>query len=550
MKKQWTCLLAAALCLGTTACGGLSAGGASGNKTVLKVHTLDGGVGQTWLKDLEAQFEAAYAEHEFETGKKGVDVVVAADATRYTATTIKNSTTHVFFLENGSSADLSASGAALDITDVVTGLYTGETATIESKMSDKQKAALTYNDKYYVLPHYETAGGIAYDIDVFNSKKLYMAEGGGYTNLAGSRTAGPDGVKDTEDDGLPTTYEEFYALCDRMVAQNVTPFICCGDTSYPNLLLQGLFTNYCGADEALLNVEFNSGDGTTEIVTGFDADGNPVIENVQITESNAALLSQQAGKYYALEFLANVVAHDGSKGTKAWYDTLGFASTTTHTAAQEEFLLGYIEKNDYGMLIDGSYWYNEAKKSGAVARASAAYGSDVVESRRFGWMSLPSEVSGTAEAHTQVFADLAYSYCVVNGNLANNKAMADVAKLFVQFCYTEENLKAFTATTGVTRGLNYKITDEQLNSLDYFNKYIVTLRQKSNCISPISANAIYQKNQSAFSWNIGLHFWQTTAGGGAFLPLTKFRGSSKLTAREYFEGMEVSQSTWDKNYLG
>lgn len=509
-------------------------------KTQLRVHSYDGGVGSDWLRELKPKFEAAFANESFEDGKIGVQILISADQTYYNATTIKTSPINVFFLESGSSVDLSSSGAALKITDVVTDMTYGET--IESRLSDRQKKAFKYNDEYYVIPHYEFYGGLAYDIDVFDEKKLYMSKTAGqWTNLAGEKSLGPDGKAKTADDGLPATYEEFYALCERMVRQGVTPFMCSGNADYANYLLQALFANYVGADGAYYNVSFDSGDKTTEIITGFNGN-TPVTEQKKITPETGYLLSQQAGKYYALSFLEKVLSED------RWRNELGFASATTHTEAQEEFILGYLENNPYGMLLDGAYWYNEAVKSGAVARASAVY--DGVESRRFGWMNLPRYASGTVSESKPVLADLAYSYCVVNGNLSENATIARVAKEFVKFAYNEENLQAFTAKTGVMRGLKYELTDEQVEGMSAFNQTMYNLHKEADVVQPVSSSAIYANNQTKFSWNIGQTFWSSTVNGTTVnFPFNSLKqGSSHVSAKTYFEGMKVTQTSWNNSY--
>ena len=542
MKKLIAFFLTAALCVtALTGCGGTPDGGDSidSTRTLLTVQSYDGGIGVDWLKKVAADFEEKYKDYEFEpgSGKKGVQVSVSPNQSRYTPDTIKASSIDVFFLEAGSSADLSA-GAALDITDIVTEEVNGRS--LESRMSDKQKASLSYNNKYYVLPHYEFYGGLAYDIDVFNAKKLYLSESftlenaskaSSWTNLEGKKSLGPDNEPNTEDDGLPATYEEFYALCDRMESQGVVPFMVCGEVTYPNYLLQALYANYCGADEALLSVEF---EGDARIITGFNDDGTPVIETKAVTSNTSKLLAKQAGKYYALEFLAKVLSQNGSNGKKAWYDRKGFASTTLQTKAQDYFFNGYLEGTPYGMLLDGSYWYNEAKKSGVVENAVAKY-SDRAKNRRFGWMAIPSVPSGKSTGNKQVLADLAFSYCVINGTLKNDKNKANLAKEFVRFCYNEENLKNFTLTTGVARALDYDLGDD-IEKLDSYAQSLWKLREKSDVILPVSANSKYLNSQSAYTWNIGGRFWRYTDGTDQ--PVKKLKSSSALTAREYFEGLQ------------
>lgn len=238
--------------------------------------------------------------------------MISKGVTNYTST-MSSSNYHVIFDEALSYYDLASSGMLLPITDIVRATGT-DGKTIESKLSDRQRQALTALDgEYYALPHYEFYGGVVYDIDVFESKKLYFSNnpdvnGGFIVSDDDTRSAGPDGQPKTSDDGLPADYEQFFALCDYMVRKGVTPFIWTGKVNdYLNYLLQALFLSYCGAEEALYNVTFDSGEGTTEIVSRFE-NGQPVTERVGITPQTGYLLSRQAGKYYALSFLKTILS--------------------------------------------------------------------------------------------------------------------------------------------------------------------------------------------------------------------------------------------------
>ena len=44
------------------------------SKTQLYVYNYDGGVGSKWLSDVKTDFEQAFAEKSFKSGKKGVQV--------------------------------------------------------------------------------------------------------------------------------------------------------------------------------------------------------------------------------------------------------------------------------------------------------------------------------------------------------------------------------------------------------------------------------------------------------------------------------------------
>ena len=250
MKKFINALLICVIALSMFSVVGC--GGKDDGRTKLLVYNFDGGVGTDWLYAAEKRFEELYADDVFEEGKVGVNVEVLPG--KAAQDSVASQPYDVFFTESVFYNDLVVQGAVLDITDIVTTPLTGvkgcnETGTIEDKLFPEQKAALTALDgKYYVLPHYECYSGISYDRDLFNEEKLFIQEGGGYTNLNGNLSVGPDGIRGSYDDGLPSSYEEFFALLKRMDQKDVTPFIYTGEyPTYTNHLLSGVWAAYTGS---------------------------------------------------------------------------------------------------------------------------------------------------------------------------------------------------------------------------------------------------------------------------------------------------------------
>ena len=207
-----------------------------GTKTHVTVYSYNGGVGTAWLDEIIERFEAAYADVSFEEGKMGVvvDDPVIGQSNIDSVITMDYD---VIFSESVTFNDLIAKGSLMDISDIVTESLSNitdgvETGSIEDKMDVAIKTALKAQDgKYYMLPHYELYTGVTYDVDLFYEYSLYFKEGGGWTRNDGEMSVGPDGVRGTYDDGLPSSYEEFYALMDRMVSQQVTPFIYTGQNT-------------------------------------------------------------------------------------------------------------------------------------------------------------------------------------------------------------------------------------------------------------------------------------------------------------------------------
>lgn len=186
----------------------------------------------------------------------------------------------------------------------------------------------TDDNKYYALPFYEAYHCISYDIDLFEEKGFYFAKGGcpseysaftqnhnenkasgkftsyKYVGDMGDRSAGPDGLYGTEDDGLPATYAEFFVLCEKMSSSNVRPITFYGNSDYLNGTATALWTDYEGKDKMRSNFTFEGKD--MDIVTSFDED-KPVVTKTDITPENAYLLYNQEGRYYALDFLHTLI---------------------------------------------------------------------------------------------------------------------------------------------------------------------------------------------------------------------------------------------------
>jgi len=76
-KKPIAALLSVALSLTTfVACGRTQIKDENSGKSILKVYNYAGGFGKEWMAEMEKRFEEAFADTEFEAGKKGVDVRV------------------------------------------------------------------------------------------------------------------------------------------------------------------------------------------------------------------------------------------------------------------------------------------------------------------------------------------------------------------------------------------------------------------------------------------------------------------------------------------
>lgn len=527
----------------------------NGDKTTVYVWNYDGGVGHAWLDAVAARFEAANAETEYETGKKGVKIEIYNDKDSDWGSVLPSSPYSVFFLEGVQYNSYQSQNKFLDITDIVTEEIAGEGRSIEDKLNENTKASLGAGGKYYVLPHYQSLNGVSYNKTFFDDKNLYFAKNesdykssnpsspfyGFIKNADCEKTCGPDGVPGNEDDGLPSSLEEFNRLLNAIIELTAKPFVWYGGgASYQTSFVNALWASLEGYEGAMANFILDSDGKETEIITEFGADGKPSkTEKVVITEDNYYMVYSQASRYYALE-TAQKIFTDGR-----YYHKNSLTDTNSHTDIQGLFLESIYEDTPIAMIFEGSYWQNEAKDSGEWDRVLRAHPEAKDLEIRF--MPLPVQVSGSVkegEGRAPTVVDALNSYAFINANVRSKhgEGVEKAAKDFLKFCYTEESLKEFTLKSSVTKNVDYDLGADEGN-LSYFAKSAYKIYKEGKVVTAISPKTAAIKNPSVFTLHPGGEFWKTTAAPGYNNPWTGFRNS--VSAKDYFLGMAKSKSWAD-----
>ncbi len=548
----------------STSCkpGGIPGGTPGGNgnitidetKTQLFVSNLQGGIGYEWLQKTIERFEEKFADAVYAPNTKGVQIIPEYEYSVNGRWLILPSENYdVFFTENLTYNEYVRKSEILDISDVVkapakTSPTTTESVTIESKLSSDQKQVLTMQKgNYYAIPHYEAYRGVSYDVDLFNSSKLFFAadkdngNDGFITKVTDAKSVGPNGVPGDYDDGLPATFEEFFKLCDRMVSLKITPFVWPGQSiAYTEYLIDVIADNIDGADSVRLNFTYDSGVNKTKIITGFNENTNePIVDEVAITPDNGYLLKQQLGKYYGLEVFEKVV----SKIDQYAYTLSNNDSNFTQLNSQEEYIYSNLENKPIGMIIDGTYWWNEAKA--AYERSVGQYG-DRAKTRNFAWMPMPTAV-GEADresgAKNPVVRDIMHSYAFINAKVSTDQYRTQLAKDFISFCYSDESLQEFTTTTGVPKGLNYELTNQQSEGLNPFAKSVWEFRKKADVVTAMPSSLITIENEQALLWDL---YGSTILSQAYNTPFYAF--IAKENAEDYFKGQWISQTEWKNSY--
>ena len=537
MRKKIVAAITAILCMTSAlvGCGKPSDGGNENidtTKTQLYVYVFGRGYGTEYLYKLKDRYETIHGNDVYEEGKKGVQIMINSSddnsATKY-AENVKNQKDEVFFAEDSYYRLLANAGVLLDLTDAVTEQSEYDGKTVASKLNARQDDYLKVDGKYYGVPHYQGEYGFVYDADLFEKKGYYFKDGytvddgfvankydseqyGEYYSdemfvSAGDkttkRTAGPDCVYGTADDGLPTTYDEFFFLLEHIAANNDIPVSWAGSyyDGYLNLLTHSLTTDYEGFDDMSLNYTF---DGTDSEMIKLDADGKIVknaagdveTESLTISASNANEVRRQAGLYKALQFMNNLI------NTDRYHigDNYAFASFE-HTANQEKFLWSSLQSgSSVAMIVDGIWWQREAQQvfKDIVSAKGETYSAD---NRNLGWLPLPKATVEKRDADNgkTTHNDIMNSFVFARAQIADYKK--ELARDFIKFACSDESLVEFTTETNTLKALTYTLSTVEQNKLTPFGRslYNACLNEKASTIYPYSSSAKYLNNVSRFN---------------------------------------------------
>ena len=544
MMKALTYLMAVSLVFALTACGfGDNNIDIDENKSQLWVANYNGGVGEVWLDTLIERFEEAYKDYEFEpnSGKKGVQVIPDHHQ-RYRDTanfhTLKFDNNHIYFTEAVNVNELAGMGLLLNLNDIMNKTLNGESKTIEEKLYGQHVSGLTALDgNYYALPHYSLFNGINYNIDLFDDYGFYILDGYGenvdFIGSNGKKSAGPDGIYNTQDDGLPATYDEFFALLDFMVEVGVKPFVWSGQhREYSNFLFNTLVWNQLGRESTEYFITYDSKDKTVPIVTGFNGN-TPIVEEKSITPQTGYLLKQHVGIYEVLSFVEQINERSGR-----YVSDVSFYDTSSYTEIQSDFIYSSLpESGDtpIAMMIEGTYWINEArnifKNSGVPANE-----------RRFGFMPVPT---GNTNVNNEfVAADTYNSYAFINKNIENDPNIVKLATEFLMFAYSDQSLQEFTTITDIPKAVRYELTATQISGLSAYGQSIWDIASKGNIIFNIGSTPLFIRHQN----DLGLNNFFAADSIGYYIPMQAFRAGTPVSAKKYFEGMARTEQEWLYDY--
>ena len=482
-----------------------------------------------WLQQAADRFAAEKANEPYESGKKGVKVEISTNKDSDYTSSIPDY--DILMDENSANIyDMQTRGYLADIDDLVKGLQ----SKIEPQLLPKLKGA---DGKYYGLPHYSYDVSISYNVDLFRAENLYIAAPGeesvvNYKSslLPGSsagvnfvfnentkKSCGPNGIPNDYDDGLPSSLEEFIVLCDYIKnKKQINPFSISditGGANYAFMLIESLWAGMVGTD-AMKATNCNFTDAEVEVVKegALSYDGTllntgikmPQTETVVLSDDNGYRMYDMSARYYALSFLELAK-------NKGWFKN----QQMTNTKAQEFFVLGQYNANDNdrcAMLVDSTFWYGEAVSGGTLTKYKSLSGG---KEANVSMMPMPVQLTGqVTEGNGKKPTVIDTSATVfVNKRVEKNEGLFRAVKEFIEFLYSDAELKAFTETSKLTMNLKY---DYDKSSLGNFYAGVLEIEKAAgDKVYAASDNIKYSKNRSSFSliWGGKLNYFGSYHNG-------------------------------------
>lgn len=507
------------------------------------------------MEEAAERFTELKKDESYESGKKGVQIFVdSLNIGNQIIGSVSNERSEIIFNESIDYYAWVQRGLVKDITKYVKSDLSeyGDEAgsTIESKLYSAAKDYYLYEGKYYGIPFYESTFGVIYDIDVFSDNNLFMDKNGEFALSSQSdpnASAGPDGDASTViDNGLPATYSEFFALCDKIKKNSkLQPFTWTGQYPlYLSRMVQSMSMYLDGYTQSQSKFKFS---GTINTIDSFDQ-STPVVTEKIITKDNGYETFASEGMYYALEFLQGL--YDGKYYVEEYLNSNAYS----HLSAQNDFVTNNTKttsnsiKRDVAMLVDGTWFMNEAAGTlTALAKRDPEAGAN---ERRFGLMPLPHPDGWESKKYT--YLDTNFASCFVTSQTADWKM--DLIGEFLKFLHSDAELRKFTESTSTLRGFDY-VSDWDTSSanLTPYAQQLISLRKYigDEVVYPISSNQLYANNITVLCTEL-TDFFSATIGNNTYNnPFTAMSGGSKISARSYFNGMKnYHNASWWKKTFG
>lgn len=407
MTKLVSLLLAVVCCFSVGACNNSNNG-----KTLLKVSVFAAGFGRAWLDEIAEEYM-----------KQNPDVVVKVAASTGMEATAQGA------LESGRTKSLSdiyscvAGGnfltnvnadRLLPLDDVYETVVDGEK--LIDKVDPGVIESLKVNGHFYAIPWNASVTSIAYNDKMFASNGWEV----------------------------PTTMDEFYALCDRISKESSAYAIGyvggAGCDGYLKSVFQALAYQY---------------EGQAGVREFFDFQSSDVYK-----------MEGRKKAYEAIGKIITGVGQDANKNSKTWI--YPGTNNADNESIQKKFFQGEI-----AMLVNGSWLMTEMKDYVPL------YPNFSCKMMNLPWISADktSKDGGTTNVNVSECTKL-----VIPKHCAN----PELAKDFINFMNSDAMLKVYTKNTNNIRPFKYD--DVDLGTLDGWTQSIVDVYNNSINVYGVSSN--------------------------------------------------------------
>lgn len=454
MKKILTVCLAVLLTAGTFAgCRPTVPNGGQTidpNKTQIYFSVWNGGYGSQWAIDAAQAYNATDAEYEVIV-KPNKDEWYSIEAALDAGTSSVD-----IYLNNPDYIKADAMGWFEDLSGVYESTPAGEERTVGEKIKERDKdyfnQIFSVDGKKYGIPFSDGFSGFVYDHEIFLQKGYLIGEDGNcITSPDQPLSVGRDGVAGTFDDGHPKNMAEYDKMVTK-ISREMKVYLWASKFPYYVLpIFDSIVAEYNGEDAYFINYTLSgtyTEPGTTTPVT--------------VTPGKGYEVYKMSGRKIALDFYDNYLTNPD------YYHPEAMAGVASHTDAQKSFVYGNafsgLAGTQAAFLYEGMWWENEARANfnslSGSGNADYAYGT-----RDYRMMMLP--LFDDKQQDTGYYAatfDM-MSLCVTKQTDA--KKLESIKK-FLTFLHSDENLVAYTATTGGVRPFEYEIGKEELSGLTKF----------------------------------------------------------------------------------
>ena len=148
------------------------------------------------------------------------------------------------------------------------------------------------------------------------------------------------------------------------------------------------------------------------------------------------------------------------------------------------------------MLVEGSYWYNEAYASGVMSNYVQHHPGEDYKERGVAFMALPVQMSGTVtegKGRKQTLVEGGFHQIAVNSKVASDSATMEAIRKLIQELYTDEECKRSTLATGLKRSMDYPITEDDVKTMARYHREAFDMVAKSDIFYNVSMNPLYNK---------------------------------------------------------